>query len=140
MPEASIGGPRERVIFTAHVENDPPARLEVTLHADGLVATTGVDGGGGPDGGFEDLARFFRGLEQDWRGWEGARGWESVEGDLRLVARHEFAHVRLTVTLRLQRFEWGNDGWSASADITLDPGEQLSRAAREIGALVAGAA
>lgn len=139
MPEVVIGGPRERLIFATNVENAPPARLGVTLQVDGLVATSYVDGGGGPDGGFKDLGRFFRSLEQEWRGWEGARRWESVEGDLGLVARHEFAHVRLTVTLRLQRFGWGSDGWSATADITVEPGEQLSRAAWEIGALVAGA-
>jgi len=135
MPEAVIGGPRECLILATDVESAAPARLGATLQADGLVATSRVEGGGG----FQDLARFFRGLEQEWRGWEGVRGWKSVEGDLGLVARHEFAHVRLTVTLRLQRFGWGNDGWSATADITVDPGEQLSRAAWEIGALVAGA-
>lgn len=79
--------------------------------------------------GFADLADFFAQLEQDWRGWDDARSWRSLEGDLGIVARHEFRHVQLRVTLRTHGPGWGNDGWTASVDLTIDPGEQLSQIA-----------
>ena len=71
----------------------------------------------------------FAQLEQDWRGWDDARSWRSLEGDLGIEARHEFRHVQLRVTLRAYGPGWGNDGWKASANLTIDPGEQLSQIA-----------
>jgi hypothetical protein len=73
------------------------------------------------------LVDFFTDLERDRRGWDGVRIWESLEGDLRIEARHEYGHVRLRVTLRHSIAEWGSAGWSATADLTVDPGEQLSK-------------
>jgi hypothetical protein len=58
------------------------------------------------------------------------RQWTSLESDLKVEARrHVFGHVQLHVTLRQAPADWGNRGWRASADLTLEPGEQLSRVA-----------
>ena len=85
--------------------------------------------------GFADLADFFAQLEQNWRGWDDAKSWRSLEGDLDIEARHEFRHVQLRVTLRAYGPGWGNDGWTASANLTIDPGEQLSQIAADLGRL-----
>jgi len=44
---------------------------------------------------------------------------------------HELSRyaVLTAVTLRQLLADWGNGGWEASADLTLEPGEQLSRLA-----------
>jgi hypothetical protein len=88
--------------------------------------------------GFRDLVEFFSSMEVDWRGWDGHRRWESSEGDLAIDARHQHGHVRLTVTLRERRITWAGEGWHATADIILEPGEQLSQVARDVSALAAG--
>jgi hypothetical protein len=85
--------------------------------------------------GFEDLADFFGRLAADWRGWAGERVWESVEGDLRIEARHAYGHIQLRVVLRGPGPGWGNEGWKAMADLTIDPGEELTQAASNLRAL-----
>jgi hypothetical protein len=81
--------------------------------------------------GWRDLAAFFAGLAADWRGWLGMREWTSLESDLKIEARHG-GHVRLHVTLYGASAPWA---WKASTYLTLEPGEQLSRAADELTAL-----
>lgn len=85
---------------------------------------------------FQGLAGFFANLAAGWRGWDGERSWESIEGDLRLDARHSHGHVQLRVTLRADGPGWGNGGWTATADLTLDPGEQLSVIAADVAGLM----
>lgn len=87
--------------------------------------------------GFADLAEFFDQLAQDWRGWDDVRSWQALEGDLNIDARHEYGHVQLRVTLRAYVPGWGNDGWTASANLTIDPSEQLSQIAADMGRLAA---
>ena len=60
------------------------------------------------------------------------RRWESIEGDLRIEARHQYGHVQLRVTLRRARADWGNEGWSATGDLTIEPGEQLTEVAQDV--------
>ena len=60
------------------------------------------------------------------------------EGELRIEARHEFGHVQLRITLRHYGLGWGNDGWNATADLTIEPGEQLTRVAFDLQAMAAG--
>lgn len=81
--------------------------------------------------GVTEVSTFLDSLERDWRGWEGERAWTSLEDDLTMQARHTHGHVQLRVTLRCHRADWGNDGWRATADLTIDPGEQLSRIAAD---------
>ena len=82
--------------------------------------------------GFGLLAAFFAELATDWRGWKGERTYESIEHDFRIVATHD-GHVRLKVRL----WQSGDpDGWTVETTFRIDAGEQLSRAAAEIAALI----
>lgn len=85
--------------------------------------------------GFADLVDFFESLSRNWRGWDGERRWDSLEGGLAISATYEYGHVHLQVTLRTAGPGWGNHGWVASAWVTLDPGEQLTQIAAELGGL-----
>jgi hypothetical protein len=106
--------------------------LAVTIRDAGLEA--GLTVYGGYSEGIEPLAAFFEELAESWRGWPGERTCESIEHDLRIVATHD-GHVRLKVRLRQST---DPDGWTAEAALSLEPGEQLSQAARDIAELVRG--
>ena len=82
--------------------------------------------------GFDELVAFFNGLAADWRGWQGERTYESLEHDLRLTAIHD-GHVRLLVELQETA---GLDEWSATGVVQLDPGEEMTRAAEDVAALL----
>ncbi len=82
--------------------------------------------------GFDELVAFFNGLAADWRGWQGERTYESLEHDLRLTAIHD-GHVRLLVQLQETA---GLDEWSATGIVQLDPGEEMTRAAEDVAALL----
>jgi hypothetical protein len=82
--------------------------------------------------GFDELAGFFRELAADWCGWQGERAYESLERELRLTATHD-GHVRLAVFLRQSSVP---DRWSAAAVIRLDPGEEMTRVAGDVAALL----
>jgi hypothetical protein len=91
-----------------------------TLVLPGLTASRLVyldDAGGG-------LPEFFGELAVDWRGWDGPRGWNSREDDLRLTCHHDrIGHVVIEVTLdRLPPHEWHRPGWTATASVVVDPG------------------
>ena len=60
------------------------------------------------------------------------REWESLEGELRIEARHQYGHVQLRVTVRADWPGWGNQGWTATADLRIDPGEQLAQISRDV--------
>ena len=82
--------------------------------------------------GFDELVAFFGELADGWRGWQGERTYESLEHDLRFTAVHE-GHVRLSSCLQQTSTP---SGWSASAVIQLDPGEELIQAAADLAALL----
>jgi len=82
--------------------------------------------------GFDELAGFFRGLAANWRGWQGEGVYESLERDLRLTGTHD-GHVRLALQLRQSTVP---DGWSVAAVIRLDPGEEMTRIAEDVAALL----
>ena len=82
---------------------------------------------------FNDLIDYLKSLAADWRGWQGERSYESLEDDLRLTSSHDGRHVRLAVTLRQSAVP---DGWSASAVLSVDPGEQMSAIASDVEALL----
>jgi Family of unknown function (DUF6228) len=73
---------------------------------------------------FSRLTEFFSGLERSWRGWDGTREWVSLEGELAITAEHTRTHVDVTVTMR------GHEGWTASTEIAVGPGEEISNAVR----------
>ena len=108
----------------------PADYLSVTVTGPDMSASRQVYAGW--DGGFSTLAAFFSDLAEHWRGWQGERVFESIEGDLRIRATHD-GHVNLRVLL------WEStvpDGWRIDAGIRLDAGESLSRAATDVALLV----
>ncbi|GAA1096793.1 hypothetical protein GCM10009668_11950 [Nocardioides dubius] len=117
--------------------SDPQARdaspsdfLTVAVVGPDLRASRQVYAGW--ENGFSTLAAFFADLADHWRGWSGQRVFESIEGDLRILATHD-GHVNLQVRL------WETTephGWRVESEIRVDAGEALSRAANEVAALI----
>ncbi len=137
MPDVKIGTGDTCLVLTSLDPIDaPPQSLTVELRLDGLAATVVVVHHYAS--GFRDLVDFFEQQAYDWRGWDGVRQWESLEGELKIESRHEYGHVQLRVTVRKILPDWGNDGWVATGDLTIEPGEQLTRIAADLGALAAG--
>jgi hypothetical protein len=137
MPDVKIGTDDRHLLLTRLDPRDAPlASIAAELRLEGLAASVIVVHHYAS--GFQDLADFFQRHAQDWRGWEGTRDWSSLEGDLRIEARHEYGHVQLRVVLRRARADRGNHGWVATGDLTIDPGEQLTRAAADVTTFVAG--
>ena len=74
----------------------------------------------------------WSGSSTDWCGWQGERTCESLEHDLRLTATHD-GYVHLVVQLRETSVPggWSNRGGAAR------PGEEITRAAQDVAALLA---
>ena len=76
----------------------------VTLQGESLHAELRVSGYLAPD-----LGQFFHELAAQWRGWEGERGWSSLEGEFELSATSDrTGHTTLQFKLRppLTGCEW----------------------------------
>lgn len=134
MDQVRIGGPGTRMLVSC-VGRLPAGSAELLAI---MIRDVDLEAGRtvyeGYSDGFESLAAFFEELADAWRGWPGERTYESIEHDLRIVATHD-GHVRLKVRL------WQStdpDGWTVEAALSLEPGEQLSQAARDIAELVRG--
>jgi hypothetical protein len=120
----------------ARVQRGPDGAVrsvEVSLRTPGLDARLQVQSHYAS--GFDDLVAFFQGLAAGWRGWQGEQVYESLEHDLRLTATHN-GHVRLAVQMSLTSEP---EGWSASAVLRLDPGEEMTQAADDVAALMVSA-
>ena len=77
-------------------------------------------------GGCDGLDRFWRDLAENWRGWEGTRSWQSLEGELELSATSDrLGHVALQVRLD----EGAPSRWRAYGTISLEAGQLDSIAA-----------
>lgn len=77
----------------------------------------------------EKWSDLFLEMAKTWKGWEGEKDCESLEGHLRLEATTDaLGHVRLTIRLRGLEI----DKWSAESSIILEAGqlEVLSSRAR----------
>lgn len=72
--------------------------LTVTLRSTDLSVSRQVYAGWSD--GFVDLGSYFCGLADAWRGWSGERVFESVEGDLRLVATHTVTSASKSYSVR----------------------------------------
>jgi Family of unknown function (DUF6228) len=86
----------------------------------------------GPDGKL-GLGEFFGGLAREWRGWDGERTWESLEGEVALRATHDrVGHVRLAVELVDRSGDIGYS-WSARGGLMLEAGslDAIARAAQQ---------
>jgi hypothetical protein len=125
-----IGGPSGASI-TFSDAGDPSIGYDfiaftAMVSAPGLSATSDVLSMEGPQG----LREFFRSLAADWRGWEGARTWKSIEHDLSIEARVDRrGHVRLVFTLRQS---YRPDAWSSTVVAEVDAGEEMTRLASVI--------
>ncbi|WP_310166142.1 DUF6228 family protein [Arthrobacter sp. BE255] len=76
---------------------------------------------------------FDRHRQLNWRGWSGRKTYESLEGDLVLNAEHD-GHIRLSFTLsQVSKLQ----GWTLTAEVTLDPGEELAVVAQELELILA---
>jgi hypothetical protein len=86
-----------------------------------------------------DLGGFFQRLADDWRGWDGAREWRALEGEMNIDARHDGrGHVAVGVTLRRARQAYADDdAWSARAVFMVEAGEEMTRVARDVSDLFA---
>ncbi|AIG79137.1 Hypothetical protein AJAP_31575 [Amycolatopsis japonica] len=137
MIQARIGSDHDFLRLTADGFDDgAPQYLLAELRLQGLSASVQVVHHYAT--GFADLAEFFQQHVNDWRGWDGVRTWESLERDLKIDASHQYGHVQLRVTIQRFQPDWGNDGWPATGDLTIEPGEQLSQIAQEVKALATG--
>ena len=129
MAEVKIGSGSQSLTLSAADALPRPDEVVVELRAEMLSASATIYALG-----FTDLAEFFDGMAKDWRGWSGSRTWRSLERDLEISAEYQ-RHVLLRVGLRGDPYR---SDWRATATIELDPGEQLSAAAQDVRALVAG--
>ncbi len=70
------------------------------------------------------LARYFSGLAESWRGWEGPASWASIEGDLVLTCFHDgIGHVVAEFSLGdAPPPGWATQGWSVSGTVVVEPG------------------
>ena len=79
------------------------------------------------------LASYFADLAEAWRGWSGPKVWESPEHDLRIEATFRSGgHVRLQFTAR----NGSIPSWEASLQLDVEAGEEMTRIAREVAALL----
>jgi Family of unknown function (DUF6228) len=66
------------------------------------------------------LCNFFRDMASQWRGWEGEKDIESVEGDLRLEAKSDGkGHIELRAIIKN---DYPGDKWFVSIPIWLEAG------------------
>jgi hypothetical protein len=111
--------------------SDPYAggAMHAELHGDGLDVSGGmfIFGFDGIDESFQDIAT-------NWRGWDGAKTWRSPETHLTIDATAlRSGHRRLRFTLRDDTLPT----WSAWVEVDVEGGEEMSRLAADIVALVA---
>ncbi len=77
------------------------------------------------------FAEFFESLAQDWQGWPETRGYESLDGMLRIAATHDRAKV-VRFEVRLRADARSGFDWSASHRLSVEASDlaQLAAAAR----------
>lgn len=74
------------------------------------------------------IARMFSEAAREWKGWSGAKVWESIEGELRFELRIDrLGHVTLGIRIRSDPDR--ADPWRLDAELGLDAG-QLDGVAR----------
>jgi len=103
--------------------------VTVTAELQGLLASKNVY----DFDGWSGLPFFFEELALNWRGWDGDKTFDSLEGDFRLSAKHD-GHVRVTFELRDSDCP---TPWTATGELSLDPGEELAAAAESLRGLLA---
>ncbi|TDC64459.1 hypothetical protein E1283_31515 [Streptomyces hainanensis] len=110
------------------IPHDPMRDFLVTARCDAacVEVTVRTWRGDGLDGFLAELA-------EDFRGWNGARNWRSLERDLTLSAVHAGSRVRLTWGLHAP---FPDDDWHFEATTEHAPGEDMRRLAGEMRAFL----
>jgi hypothetical protein len=95
----------------------PDVSIEINfgeyLHANTGIPAYSVD--------LKGLAEYFREMDQDWRGWSGAKELEAAGSWFALTAKHDgLGHVRLTVSVKSAYR--ADEFWSAEATLEMDAG------------------
>ncbi|MEA2700296.1 MAG: hypothetical protein QOI66_4567 [Myxococcales bacterium] len=68
------------------------------------------------------VVKMFAEAARDWKGWQGAKVWQSLEGELRLELRADhLGHVSLRAEIRSD--PGGADPWRLDAEVGLDSGQ-----------------
>jgi hypothetical protein len=67
------------------------------------------------------VAALFAQAAHEWKGWDGAKVWQSIEGEMRLELSHDL-RGQVTVRIRIRSDPGGADSWQHEADIGLDAG------------------
>lgn len=78
-----------------------------------------------------DLVALFDELAGEWRGWDGAKEWESLEGELKLSCTTDGkGHVDIAIVVKESHYP---ESWQVDAIALVEAGqlEDLARAARE---------
>jgi hypothetical protein len=112
----------DAVLELSEVDGDD---FRATVRAHDRFATLRVCAYTDPRG----IVRLFAEAARDWRGWTGAKAWESLEGELGLqLTTDRLGHVTLAVRLRADL--GGPDPWQLQAELGLDAG-RLGEIARD---------
>ena len=83
------------------------------------------------------LRAFLRALADDWKGDDGDQTWESIEHDLTIKAKRTLGHVVLTFTFRRENYQ--PNAWAATAVVSVEAGEEMSRLASAVDDLLGSA-
>jgi hypothetical protein len=79
--------------------------------------------------GAQGLASLFEDMAREWRGWSGTKGWDSLEGEIKLAATHDgLGHIALEVEMGPPSEEWRARGTIMLEAGALDlPARRLTR-------------
>jgi hypothetical protein len=78
----------------------------------------------------EFLVNLFEFIAKEWKGWDGAQEWASIEGEFGISATCDnLGHVMLTITIK--EFD-GPEVWSSQVSLGLDAG-QTENIAKKVG-------
>ena len=75
------------------------------------------------------LVRLFDSLAKDWKGWNGNRDWETIEGEFKISCSHDgLGHIRMSVEIQQ---DFGSDEpWKLKAGLIVDA-MQLDQIAKD---------
>jgi hypothetical protein len=79
------------------------------------------------------IARLFTEAAEQWKGWQDAKVWESLEGEFRIELRIDcLGHV--SVAIRVRSDPGGADPWQLEAELGLGAGqmEGVAKVARQL--------
>jgi hypothetical protein len=77
----------------------------------------------------EFLVQLFEGMARDWKGWQGERNWESIEGELKIAVSMRITG-QVTIAVALRHFD-GEDDWRLDVPVFTEAG-QLESIAHEV--------